>query len=492
MVAAARKETEASERRNEQLRSQFRDNELLLASQQEQLQDLKAVMHQMSSDRDENETSTHISTAPSTPLAATHDKMGRLFDSAHLIPGANGADDVMPDHPLHFSHLIRPALRTDLDGYEEFQALLKMARPTSSQSRVSSGNYSGLNILGLNSSTNSSQPSLAHAPSNGSSGSVPGAFNSSPSAPPSINTSSPSTYSPSLKDCKFYKRVLAEDIEPSLRLDAAPGLSWLARRTVLSSIASGTLIVEPQSSSNKFYGPIFACALCGENRKGEPYARRHRFRTSESDDAQRYPLCEYCLGRVRATCDFLGFLRMVKEGLWRAETEEEGKGAWEESVRLRERMFWARIGGGVVPALGRDGTKSPMTAVGKGPERKSEDSDIVVKGQTTGSDPFQTYSDGPKRVSIGKKVLSRPGEDVAVPAGQTVKVDMDVEEEEERLAEEAAEQLRNEARHSTGSTISDPATVVEAETQQTPEAESPPQARGRQRSLSLTIPGAFE
>jgi len=41
---------------------------------------------------------------------------------------------------------------------------------------------------------------------------------------------------------------------------------------------------------------------------------------------------------------------MVKDGLWRAKTDEEMMSAWEESVRLREKMFWARVGGGVVPA----------------------------------------------------------------------------------------------------------------------------------------------
>jgi hypothetical protein len=41
---------------------------------------------------------------------------------------------------------------------------------------------------------------------------------------------------------------------------------------------------------------------------------------------------------------------MVRDGLWKADCEEDQRAAWEESVRLRERMFWARLGGGVVPA----------------------------------------------------------------------------------------------------------------------------------------------
>jgi hypothetical protein len=40
---------------------------------------------------------------------------------------------------------------------------------------------------------------------------------------------------------------------------------------------------------------------------------------------------------------------MLKEGHWRCEDEDAEKNAWEESVRLREQMFWARMGGGVIP-----------------------------------------------------------------------------------------------------------------------------------------------
>jgi len=34
----------------------------------------------------------------------------------------------------------------------------------------------------------------------------------------------------------------------------------------------------------------------------------------------------------------------------KCEAGDEVRGAWEECTRLRERMFWARVGGGVVPA----------------------------------------------------------------------------------------------------------------------------------------------
>ncbi|KAL8956190.1 MAG: hypothetical protein Q9183_006386, partial [Haloplaca sp. 2 TL-2023] len=154
-------------------------------------------------------------------------------------------------------------------------------------------------------------------------------------------------------------RTLTECIEPTLRLDTAPGLSWLARRTVISSMAEGGLVVEPMPAGVKHN--VFACSLCGENRQDEEHARSHRFRTSENDNAQRYPLCGFCLTRVRASCDFLGFLRMLKDGHWRADDDEAELQAWEECVRLQERMFWARIGGGVVPVVSRAREPVPNT-----------------------------------------------------------------------------------------------------------------------------------
>ncbi|KAK5020100.1 hypothetical protein BJ546DRAFT_108458 [Cryomyces antarcticus] len=419
MVEDARRELATSERKNEQLRQQLNDTELLLFSHQEQLQDLKGVMQQMRSESDDNDIRTRISTAPSTPRLGGLDRDGQALETPNHLPNTPGTDDTFPDHPLHFSQLIRPVMRTDLQSYTEFQEMLKFSRGTPSHSRVTS-----LTALGISSITNgNSQPS--DSPTNGSS---PSLSNSPRTLPGSFASSSPrdvplsSTFP--LKDTRFYKRALTEDIEPALRLDLAPGLSWLAKRTVISSMTAGSLIVEPFTVPSKFYGPIYACSLCGEARKGDRYMRRHRFRTSDSDEAQRYPLCSYCLGRVRATCDFIGFLRMVRDGLWKAETAGDQRAAWEESVKLRERMFWSRLGGGVLPASMKSGESpgSPASTVGrrsvefKDPERNesldiaaiaAEDKKALVL--PSADDPFHSSQ---KRVSIGNTLLSRPSTEI--------------------------------------------------------------------------------
>ena len=69
MVSAARKERDAVDRKNEQLRAQLADTESLLADHQEQLAELKAVMAQMTKEREESEGGMSTGT-PNTPLLA--------------------------------------------------------------------------------------------------------------------------------------------------------------------------------------------------------------------------------------------------------------------------------------------------------------------------------------------------------------------------------------------------------------------------------------
>ncbi|KAG2341611.1 hypothetical protein BDR05DRAFT_965004 [Suillus weaverae] len=71
----------------------------------------------------------------------------------------------------------------------------------------------------------------------------------------------------------FLARLLTEDSEPTVRLDLAPSLNWLSRRSVLAAIHTGMLIVEPVpflSLVQELYPhsptntPVsISCALCG-------------------------------------------------------------------------------------------------------------------------------------------------------------------------------------------------------------------------------------
>ncbi|KAI1755949.1 hypothetical protein F4782DRAFT_376025 [Xylaria castorea] len=406
----AKKEQDVLHRKNEQLKAQLADTEGLLDSQQEQLGQLKLVMEQMAADHDD-----HSGTAPSSPGFSKYDPKD---DDTQISEGASQSgvlESFVPTYPTNLHHLIHPVLRTDLTSYDDFLSLIKTSKRISS--RVSSGSYTGLPILSFTGNTAISAASNASSTSLSAVG-TPTSTTVSPQTPNtpasaiSNGSAASSTPLPPLKETKFYKRALAEDIEPTLRLDIAPGLSWLARRSVLSAMTEGTLVVEPIPANGPFTSiskpQHYPCSLCGEARKDEPHLRNYRFRTSESESAQRYPLCQYCLTRVRSTCDFLGFLRMVKDGHWRADNADSERGAWEESVRLRDQMFWSRIGGGVVPA--RDNHLHPAEKVTRSSNeatRLPREADIARESSGTprvsGSSGATLTSDAPSR---GKKTLT--------------------------------------------------------------------------------------
>ncbi|GAA5854235.1 hypothetical protein JCM8547_001748 [Rhodosporidiobolus lusitaniae] len=59
----------------------------------------------------------------------------------------------------------------------------------------------------------------------------------------------------------FLKRCVEEDSDPALRLDIAPGLGFLSRRTVGNAIVDGSLLIEPLHAGSEL--PSDKCALCG-------------------------------------------------------------------------------------------------------------------------------------------------------------------------------------------------------------------------------------
>jgi hypothetical protein len=392
----ARAEHEALQRKNDQLKAQLTDTEGLLRSQQEQLAELKHVMEQLTAEREER-TPTTVPSSPGLSHFDAQEAIGPSVGTHHPSPST----PYTPSYPTSFTHLLHPVLRTDLAAYSDFRDLLRTSKRLSG-SRTSPGQSgTGLTSLGIGLGSIVSHVS-AGSGSNSSlatTGSPTATSPQTPATPASSVSTASSTVTPALphlKETKFYKRVLTEDIEPTLRLDMAPGLSWLARRSVLASMTDGSLAVEPSPATatgrfGKLIKPeLYPCSLCGESRKENEYLRTHRFRISEADNAQTgYPLCSYCLARVRSTCEFLGFLRIVKDGHWRAEDEDAEKAAWEECVRLREQMFWSRIGGGVVPTgHGRHASSSSVAPSLRG-ERSPRPSQDVASRATDAAAPVK-------------------------------------------------------------------------------------------------------
>lgn len=338
MVAAAKIEREAVEKKNEQLRAQVKDTELLLASHQDQLAELKSVMQAMNLHKDDAEGRT-TTTSSSDEISQAQGSSNQETELEPVPILIGNPEEFTPGSSSCFPQHLRMVCRTDLQAYEDFRDLLVLSRSSKPPSRAASGSYGGLNVMGLASFASGGSPSSTSSPTKG--------FAHSPNG--SMSSTTGSNFS--LKETRFYKRVLMEDVEPTLRLDLAPGISWLTRRTVLSGICEGSLVVEPMPSSTKKFE--FPCSVCGERRPGTPNERTHRFRTSDSESAQRYSLCVLCLERVRSCCEFTGYLRLILDGHLRAGDTEEEKEIWDETIRLRERMFWSRVGGGIMPLCNR-------------------------------------------------------------------------------------------------------------------------------------------
>jgi len=336
LVASARRESKAMEKRNEQLHNRLEDTETLLQSHQDQLAELKTVMQRMQEGDPQASPAT-----PNLGGKPSRESLSRLLELSPLhISNANSDPDPTIDSAKStdispFSFLIRPQYRYDTPAYSDFKSFIRISR-TNSHPRQSSGSFPSTTAMPSSAFFMPIGPHIA------------GSYPPKDSPPPLNRSPNPgSTYSPQyerlpLKEWRFVKRALLEDIEPTLRLDIAPGLSWIARRSVQSAVLEGTLIIEPTPANSIML--TYSCTLCGEKRDGKDYARTHRFCTGDNPSNQRYPLCQYCLERMRVTCDFAGFLRAVRDGIWKIDGEEGEEKAWDESVRLRERMFWARLG----------------------------------------------------------------------------------------------------------------------------------------------------
>ena len=464
MVASANMEREAIERKNQQLRDQIKDTEQLLASQHEQLTELKTVMQHMSSESSKDvAASPHHSTAPTSPALNREDSsIARLLEAMNLSPATPENGEISPAPSTSFTHLLKAVCRTDLPAYDDFRNLLSTSKESRPGSRVASGTYSGLNVMGLSSLSNPQSHSK-----NGSNGSLntTANLNSSPNLPGSFSPNSAEVRGPiPLKETKFFKRLLVEDIEPALRLDLSPTISWLSRRSIIAALIEGSMIVEPiPESHRKLYGRYTSCAMCGEQRKEDENPRTHRMRINEGEGATKWALCILCLEKVRGVGDLVSYVRMIRDGVVKCNEREEELEAWDELVRLRERLFWARMAGGVVPAFLQSQKNSPVVHEG-------------AESSKSGGNAMNDLHNRPAVPESPLAAMTRQDSDSSTGGNSTQD---EVDQQLERALREA-----NAAREAEA-----PAGVVHTE-----RASAPPRTPPKRESggfSKITIPGSF-
>lgn len=166
----------------------------------------------------------------------------------------------------------------------------------------------------------------------------------------------------SASESKLLRRLINDEIQPVLRIDNAPGIGWLAKKSLMQQMVDGLVVLEPLSGVNETYqigyrgangstpqsikldtsnneshmfnypanSPPVAvhgpCALCGENRDDIiEHARMHVLKIqSKGDDGKltvtsTYSLCFSCVNKVRQTGQIFAFLRSLKLGTWHLE-----------------------------------------------------------------------------------------------------------------------------------------------------------------------------
>lgn len=369
-VASANKEKAAMDKKNQQLREQIKDGESLLASQAQQLLELKKLMQHTHFDSFVEDTnSPRVSLAPSSPGISPEDSnIARLLEAMNLTPTNPDTKAFSPAHPTSFHQLLKPLCRSDTPAFEEFTSMVHIAQKSHAGSRMGSGSYSvaGLGLGPLTTSTNASSTSLSTQQTR---------MPITPTLPGSFSPTAEVKGPVALKDTKFFKRLMVEDVEPTLRLDLSQSISWLQRRSITTAFAESSLIVEPiPEATRKLYGKYTPCALCGEYRKEDENPRTHRMRVNEGENATKWSLCCICLEKVRGVGDLVGYVRMIRDGVVRCGDKVEELEAWDELVRLRERLFWARMAGGVVPSF----TKITHEKTTTSPDESGQDGKVVA------------------------------------------------------------------------------------------------------------------
>lgn len=301
MVADARKEKYAIEILNKRLTEQLREKDTLLDTLTLQLKNLKKVMHSLDNESTITNNSNRYSTILSDSATSSSTSLNKVPTSYSLA-----SQDMYSG--IVYSPSIS-SIRYDISLYNEFLKFVA-ALPHCENIKATSS------------------------------------------------------------ESKLIRRLVNDEIQPILKIDNASGIGWLVKKTLLSLIIDGLVVVEPLSGVNATYqigynssSPVkqatsnmpkmfkfpldsppvavhAACSFCGESRDDiVEHARMYVLKTlHKTDDGKEqvtntYPLCHWCLLKLRQTCEIFAFLRSLKVGAWHLEkltTQNITKGDFEK------------------------------------------------------------------------------------------------------------------------------------------------------------------
>ncbi|KAM0752425.1 hypothetical protein T439DRAFT_324515 [Meredithblackwellia eburnea MCA 4105] len=231
----------------EEVQSSLRDTMVKLEEREKEVAALKqrladAGIALEAGKEEEGSPKTDNTEEGASPLFSDGERVTELKGLALSTPGT-------PQRGLTIAFQ-RPRLVTSVVPYNEFVSFVTYLRQLRVQVLSRPQDYAGYPHQGSSTistrgfGANPSQPPPPVPIS------IPPATLLAPHLPLSTHSSQP-----------FVKRCVEEDSDPGLRLDYAPGLGFLSRRTVGTAILDGTLLIEPTYSGSTL--PSSTCALCG-------------------------------------------------------------------------------------------------------------------------------------------------------------------------------------------------------------------------------------
>lgn len=285
MVAIERKERLKAERKMEEIERNFKDTESMMLGQSTQMRELGNKLEELEHEREElrkqieemqngdEESAMNASTVslrsdiggggntPGMISSSLPDLAGSYLGTSvssqpslylqmplptnALAPGTPGSAitrAIMFSHPIQF-------LSFEVPPFQEFvlftKSMARVRRSIMSRPIINPEKDYGYN----------SYPAPYAAHGMGHSTSFPG-YLSEGERQAAIKDALPLTQ---YLHTPFIKRIVEEDSDPTLRLDSAPGLSFLSRRQIANSIVDGNLAIEPAFTSL----PSDKCSLCG-------------------------------------------------------------------------------------------------------------------------------------------------------------------------------------------------------------------------------------
>ncbi|KAF9365059.1 rab guanine nucleotide exchange factor S2 [Mortierella sp. NVP85] len=184
-----------------------------------------------------------------------------------------------------------------------------------------------------------------------------------PTAAPASNAVIP--ISSLLSNCRLLKKMLAEDVEATLRFEPGNLLSWAQRKRLMAAVTENTLVIEVVNVSSKDQSPSPVatahslspsatapvatattakpnCALCGHGINTPLY---YQYRLMDTSNESR-TICPYCRTRLTSVCNFYSVLRMISKRIISSTTTPEK--LYLDFLRIRLSMFLARCGVGIV------------------------------------------------------------------------------------------------------------------------------------------------